>query len=133
MVHRLGGVLAPGEGAVAGTDHAGDGGGLDAPLPEGLYDDFAGVLLIVLLQLPLGQVAGAGDGAVEIVGVGGTEAGNVLPGLGPGHGVGAVGVDDAADAGEGLVQLQVGLGVAGGLPPALRYLDRKSTRLNSSH
>ena len=119
MVHRLGRVFAPGEGPVAGTDHAGDGGGLDAPLLESLDDNYARVFLVILLQLPLGQVAGAGDGAVEVVSVGGAEAGDVLPRLGPGHRVGAVGVDDAPDAGERLVKFDVGLGVAGGLPSAL--------------
>ena len=61
-------------------------------------DNYARVFLVILLQLPLGQVAGAGDGAVKVIGVGGAEAGDVLPGLGPGHRVGAVGVDDADPA-----------------------------------
>ena len=122
MVHRLGRILAPGEGAVADADHAWDGRGLNAPLLKSVHNDDPGVFLIVLLQLTLGQMAGAGDGAVKVVGVGGAEAGDILPRLGPGHGVGAVGVDNAPHARERLVQLQMGLGIAGGLPLALHPL-----------
>ena len=45
--------------------------------------------------------------------MGGAVGGDVPARLGPGHGVGAVGVDDAADFREGVVQGQVGPGVGG--------------------
>ena len=119
MVDGLGRVLAPGEGAVAVADDRGHGDGVDAAFLEGLDDDVAGVELIALVQLLLRQVARAGDRAVKVVGVGGAEAGDVLPGLGPADGVGAVGVDDAADLREGVVEHQMGLGVGGGVQLAL--------------
>ena len=107
---------------MAVTDHRGHGDGVDPALTEGLDDDPARVELVILVQLRLAQMAGAGDRAVEIVGVRGAVTGDVLPGLGPAHRVGAVGVDDAADRREGLVEHQMGLRVGGGVQLALDAL-----------
>ena len=115
MVDGLGRVLTPGEGAVAVADDARHSHRVNAPAGESLDDDLAGVLLVVLVQFFFCQVTGTGHGTIEVVGVGGAVAGNVLPGLGPGHRVGAVGVDDAAQGREGLVQFQMGFRVAGGV------------------
>ena len=87
VVHCLGGVLPPGEGAVAAADDGGDVDGVDVPPPEGLHDDAAGVGLVVLVDLLLGQVPGAGDGAVEVVGVGGAVGGDVPASLGTAWGL----------------------------------------------
>jgi hypothetical protein len=55
-----------------------------------------------------------GNGAVEVVGVGGAEAGDGAASLGPGGGKFRVGVDDATDLGELAVEESVGVEIAGG-------------------
>ena len=73
MVHRLRGILAPGERAVARANHTGNMHGLDVPAMERFDNHLAGVLLIVLVDLLLRQRACAGIGAVEVIGVRGAE------------------------------------------------------------
>ena len=107
---------------MAEAQHRGDSLGVQAPLFEGFHNGDAGVQLIVLVQLLLGQVAGAGDAAVEIVGMGGAVAGQIFTGLGPGDSIGAVGMDDTAHLGEGVVEHHVGLGVGGGIQLALHLV-----------
>ena len=119
MVHGLRRVLAPGEGAVVAADHAGHMHGVDIAGFEGLHDDHAGVVLVARVNLLGGQAARAGHGAVEVVGVCGAVAGDVAAGLGPAHRVRAVGVHDAAQLRERLVEHQMGLGVGGGVEGAL--------------
>ena len=53
---------------------------------EALGDDLAGVELVGLLDLFLGEAPHAGDGAIEVVGLRGAVAGDGTTGLGPGHG-----------------------------------------------
>ena len=107
---------------MAVADHGGNGHGIQIPVPEGFNDDGAGALFVILIQLFLGQVPGAGDGTVEIVGMGGAVAGNIPAGLGPGHRVGTVGMDNAPQLGEGLVQLNMGFGIGAGVQGALHHI-----------
>ena len=48
---------------------------------------------------------------MEVVGMGRPDVRDVLAGLGPGGRVGGVGMDDASDLPEGLVEHKVGRGV----------------------
>ena len=131
MVNRLRGVPAPCERAVAVTNHSGHCHRIDVPVLECLNDDFAGVCLVVLLQLGGGEMPGAGNGAVEIVRVGGAVTGNVLSGLCPRHREGAVGVDDAAQRRKCLVQLQMGLCITAGIERA--FHDGSRLQIHHHH
>ena len=62
---------------------------------------------------------GAGDGTIEVIGVGSAIAGKIHTGLCPCHRIGAVGMDDAPDVGKCLVKLDVRLGVAAGIQGSL--------------
>ena len=53
--------------------------------------------------------------------MGGAVAGNVLAGLRPGNGIGAMGMDNAPQLGKCLVKLNVGLGVAAGVQVSLHH------------
>ena len=75
--------------------------------------------LISLVDLCRRQVPGAGYRAVKIVRVGSAVGGNIPSGLCPGYGVGTVGVYDAPQSGEGIVERQMGSGVRGGIQAAL--------------
>lgn len=70
---------------------------------------------VVVVDLLRGEGAADGDFAVEVVGVGGAEAGDAAAGLGEDGGVGAVGVADGADGGPGAVEFEVGFGIGGGV------------------
>jgi hypothetical protein len=108
----FGGGFAPGKGGVAGDQDAGNGDGVEALEPEAADDDRAGIALVGLGDLLGGEGFGDGNGAVEVVGVGGAEAGNGAAGLSPGGGELGVGVDDAADLGELAVEEGVCVEVA---------------------
>ena len=92
---------------------------VNAAVLERLDDDLAGVLLVVLVDLSRRQLPRAGDRAVKIVGVGRAKGGQVAPRLGKGYCVGRVGVYDAAQRRERLVQFQMRFRVAAGLQLAL--------------
>ncbi|MNV66762.1 hypothetical protein D3C71_1595340 [compost metagenome] len=99
--------------------------GEDGGLFEGLDDEMTGQPLVVLLHFPRGEQAGAGDLAVEVVGLGGAENRNSAPRLGPGGGVGGVGVHHAAKFGIGAIEHQVGGGVGGGAQGSFHLLARE--------
>jgi len=105
---------APGEGRVAGDKDAGNGDGVEILCAEAADDDRAGVADVAGGDLVGGQRFGDGNGAVEVVGVGGTEAGNGAASLSPGRSEFRVGVDDSADLGEFAVEQGVGVEIAGG-------------------
>ena len=92
---------------------------VDAAPGEGLQNHLAGVPLVILVNLFGRQLPCAGHRAVKIIGVGGAKGGQIPPRLGEGHRVGGVGMHDAPQLRVGLVQLQMGLGVAAGVQPAL--------------
>lgn len=85
---------------------------------ERFYDDFTSVDFVVGLDFLGGERTGAGDRAVEIVGVCGAQGRNVAAGLCPGGGVEAMGVDDAADFRKGAIEFEMGGGVAAGVERA---------------
>src|ERR1039458_6324461 len=66
--------LAPDEGAVSGDQNAWNGGGVEALRAEAADDDGACRVLIGRDDLLRGEGFGDGNGAVEVVGVGGAEA-----------------------------------------------------------
>lgn len=73
---------------------------IDAPSAERLGDDETGVALVGFLDLLRRKLPGAGDGAVEVVGVGRAVTGEIQPRLRRGDGVARMGVHRAADAGK---------------------------------
>jgi len=97
---------------VVGHQHPrhGENGGLF----EGLDDEMTGQPLVILFDLPWGEQTGAGDLAVEIVGLGGAKNRDSAARLGPGGGVGGVGVHHAAEFRVGAIEHQMGGGIGGG-------------------
>jgi hypothetical protein len=113
------GVFAPAEGSVSGYENGGDGEGVDFMLLEVVDDGEAGLVDVTAIDGFGGEFGGAGDGAVEVVSVGGAEGGDGDAGLGEAGGVLGVGVDDGADGEELAVEKGVGVEVGGGLEGAV--------------
>ena len=63
VVYGLRGILAPGEGAVAGAEHTGHIQRVDAAGFERLDDDLAGVLLVILVDFLRRQLPRAATSA----------------------------------------------------------------------
>jgi hypothetical protein len=110
--------FSPGKGGVAADQDAGDGDGVEAPFFEEMCDDCAGVEDVGLRDFVGAQLLGYGNFAVEIVGVGGAEAGDRAASLRPGGGEFGVGVDDAADLRKLAIEQKVRIQVAGGIEVA---------------
>ena len=110
VVDGVVGVLAPGERTMVLHEHTGGVDGVDVATLDAVYNHHTGLFLI-LGHLTLGHITGAGNGIVEIVGMGGADVGNVLACLCPCRGIGGVGVHNAAQLGEGAVENEVGGGV----------------------
>jgi hypothetical protein len=108
------GVTAPAEGGVAVDEAGWDGDGVDSMLLEVIDDGEAGLVDVAAGDGFIVQGCGAGDGAVEVVGVGGAEGWDGEAGLGEAGGELGVGVDDGADGGELAVEEGVGVEVGGG-------------------
>lgn len=114
-----GGSFSPGKGRMAGDKDAGDGERIEGAFLEEAGDHCTGVEDVGLFDFGGGERCGDGDFAVEVVGVGGSKAGDGSAGLGPGGGELGMGVDDAADLGKFTIEKQVGVEVAGGVQSAL--------------
>lgn len=116
-----GGVAAKGEGAGAVGFGTSGGGVLEAggEAAEAADDGEAGLVNVAAGDGLVGERLGAGDGAVEVVGVGGAEGGDGEAGLGEGGGELGVGMDDGADLGELAIEEGVGVEVGGGLEGAV--------------
>ncbi len=112
MFHGLGGRFSPGKRRVTSDQHAGNSDGVKPLAAEAADDDGAGVAHIGLGDFFCGERLGHRNRAVEVVGVGGTEAGNGPAGLCPGGGELRVGVDDAANLGKLAVEQGVGVQIA---------------------
>ena len=108
------GVAAPAEGCVAVDEAGGDGEGVDSLLLEEGDDGLTGLVDVAAGDGFVGEGRGTGDGAVEVVGVGGAEGRDGEAGLGEAGGELGVGVDDGADGGELAVEEGVGVEVGGG-------------------
>jgi hypothetical protein len=113
------GVGAPAEGGVAVDEAGGDGEGVDIVLLEVVDDGEAGLVDVAAGDGFVVQGRGAGDGAVEVVCVGGAEGRDGESGLGEAGGELGVSVDDGADGGEFAVEQGVGVEVGGGLEVAV--------------
>ncbi len=107
------GVGAPCEGGVAVLEDAGDGGGVELEVVEGFDDGETCHAFVAGGDFFGGEGAADGDFPVEVVSVGGAEAGEWAAGLGPCGGGGAVGVADPCGGGEGAVDFEVGVAVGG--------------------
>ena len=112
------GGFSPGEGGVACDEHARDGKWVEVAGVEEACDDGACVEDVGLFDFVGGEGFGDGDFAVEVVGVGGAEAGNGAAGLGPAGGEFGMGVDYATDLGKFAIEEQMGVEVAGGVEGA---------------
>ncbi len=124
------GVSAPGEGGVAVDEAGGDGEGVDVVLLEVLDDGESGLVDVAAADGLVGEGWGAGDGTVEVVGVGGAEGRDGQAGLGEGGGELGVGVDDGADGEELAVEEGVGVEVGGGLEGAV---DDGAVKVGDDH
>src|SRR5579862_6656007 len=113
----VGGVVrgaSPGEGGVAVDEAGGDGKRVDFALFEVMDDGCAGLVDVAASDGFVGEGWGAGDGAVEVVGVGGAERRDGETGLGEAGGELGVGVDYGSDGGKFAVEKRVGVEVGGG-------------------
>ena len=90
------------------------GGEIRILIGKGFHDDLSGFFFVFTLDLGRGHRPGAGDLSVEVVGVGGAHGHDALTGLGKTDRPAGVGVNDAADVGESLIELQMGGRIAGG-------------------
>ena len=78
--------------------------GIDlANVQDLIDDDITRFQLVVPLHLSLSHNAGAGDVLIEVVGVSGTDVGNITTCLSKCCSIGRVGVNHALDVGEGLI------------------------------
>src|SRR6202453_1657914 len=93
----LGGGFAPGKGCGTGDEDARDGKGIERFRLEAADDDGTGVVDVALGYFLSGERFGDRYRTMEVIGVGGAEAGNGAAGLGPRGGKLGVGVDAAAD------------------------------------
>ena len=114
MLDGIGWGFAPGEGGMASDKNAGDGEGVQVFRLETPDNDRAGIAHVGLVDFLGGERFGDGDRSVEVVGVGGAEAGNGAASLCPRGGELGVRVDDTADLGELAVEQGMGVEVAGG-------------------
>ena len=68
-----------------------------------VHNDITCLQFILSFNLCLGHIAGAGDVLIEVVGMRGTDVGDVTTCLCEGCGIGGVGVYHALDVGECLI------------------------------
>jgi hypothetical protein len=104
------------------NEHSGNGNRVKAVGAETSDYDGAGVANVARRDFLGGESLRNRDRAMEVIGVGGSEAGNGLAGLGPGGGEFGVGVNDAADLGEFAVKQGMGVEIAGGAERAFDNL-----------
>lgn len=114
--------------------HAGHLRCIDTLFFEGFYDDVTGFPLIFTVDFCVGHFAGAGNGAVEIVGVGGAGCWNRLARLRPDGGVARVCVHNAANRRECLIEQPVSWRVGGGLfvPSTTSPVSMLTTTISSA-
>jgi hypothetical protein len=112
------GRFSPGEGGVTGNQDSGDGNGIEMVEAETADDDGAGVADVSGGDFFGGEGFGEGDRAVEVVGVGGSQAGDRTAGLGPGGSEFRMRMDDAAELGKFAVEQGMGVEIAGGAEAA---------------
>src|SRR5271157_2276749 len=105
---------SPGERGVAGYQDAGNGYRVETLGAEATDDNGPGIADVRLGDFFRGEGFGDRNRAMEVVGVGGAEAGDRAAGLGPGGGELGVGVDDTPDLEELAVKQGVCIEVAGG-------------------
>ena len=85
------------------------------------HDELTRIEFVIGLNLFGPHDPGAGNGAAEVIGVGGSENGNFYTGLCPNRRLQAVRMDNGADAGEVAVELQMGRRIGAGIERALFY------------
>ena len=103
---------------MAGDQNPGNGDRVEPILAEAPDNDCSCVADVAGRNFLGGEGFGEGDGSVEVVGVGGSEAGDGAAGLGPGGRELGVGVDDSAKLRKFAVKEGVGIEIAGGAKAA---------------
>ena len=99
---------------------------------KALDDDVSGLPFVVAGDFGRGQLAGHGNVAVEVVGVGGAEDRDRKPRLGKGGRVGGMRVDDAADRPKAMYRRRwVGVSEDGLRSPSTVPPSRSTTTMSS--
>ena len=106
--------LSPGKGSMAGDQHSGYGDWIESSSLETASDDGSSIADVALGDFVGGKWLGDGNRTMEVIGVGGAEAGDGAPGLRPRGCKLGVGVDDAADLGKLAVEVGMRVQVARG-------------------
>jgi len=111
IFHGFGSGWSPGKRAMSMHEYRADLQGIDAL--ESLNDHIAGLPLIGPADFLGAHGPCHRHGAVEIVGMGGSQTGYIPAGLGKSDGIAGVGVDDRANAAKGLKKPAMSRGVGG--------------------
>ena len=122
--------LTPGEWRMAGHENAGHGDGVE--FAKTFNNHLAGIELIGCLDLFIGELRRNGHFAVEVVSMGGSEAWNRRSYLRPRCGKLRVGMDDASDGREFLVNEQMGWKVGRRISAPSTMAPSKSVMTKSS-
>ena len=123
----------PSERAVGMDQHAGHLRRVDSLLAEGFDNHVAGFPLIVAVDLA-SVINRCRAPAIKVVGMGSAGRGNRLPGLRPNGGVARMGMHNAAQRRESLIQQAMGRGIRRGLllPSTTSPLSRLTTTISSA-
>ena len=119
MLDGFGGRFSPCEGSVAGDQNSGNGNRVEAFGAKAAEDDSAGVADVGGGDFLGGEPFSDGNRAMEVVGVGGSQARDWLAGLGPGGCELGMSVNDTAYLGEFAIEQSVGVEIARGAQVAL--------------
>ncbi len=103
-MYRIDRIFTPGERAVGVHQHTGHLGRIDITLTEGFGDHHAGFPLIRAVDLFIRHFAGAGDLAVEVIGMGGASRRDRQTRLRPDGGVARMGMHNPTDGRELLIE-----------------------------
>src|SRR5207249_11179022 len=122
MIDSFGQRFTPGKSTMPGHERCGTRQGITDG--QGFRDHPTSIQLVIAPDLACSQQPRAGYGAVEIIGMRGSQRGQLAAALGPGRGSQTVRMDDAADPGKGAVKLQMRRGVRTGLELAFDHASR---------
>lgn len=106
--------FSPGKGSVPGHENAGDGDGVKIFGAKTADNDDTGIADVGFADFRGGERLGHGNGPMEVIGMGGAQAGDGAAGLSPGSGEFGMGVDYAADLWEFSIEQGMRVEVAGG-------------------
>ena len=124
VVHRVLRVFTPGKRAVGVHQHAGHLRRVDSLFFEGFDNHVPCFPFVLTVDLRIGHQTRAGNGAVEVVRVGGAGGRNRLARLRPDGRVTRMGMHNPADGREGLIQQAMSGRIGGGLFIAFNHFTR---------